>query len=101
MKRYQRYLGRAARRDSAAYIFDLQGSCVRLIPAHVLGELLPGETAQVLPAFVGYAATVRDPDSTRRLLESNGVVVLDTSAGDIFVPAKAALGAAVTFRQAQ
>jgi catechol 2,3-dioxygenase-like lactoylglutathione lyase family enzyme len=101
VKRYQRYLGRSARRNGAAYIFDLQKSCVRLIPAAVLGEIWPGETAPVPPAFVGYAVTVRDLGSTRRLLESNGLVVLDTTAGDIFVPAKAALGAAVTFRQVQ
>jgi hypothetical protein len=99
VKRYQRYLGRAARRDGATYIFDLQQSCVRLIPERRLGEILPGETASMLPAFVGYAVTVRDLGLTRRLLESNGVVVLDTSADGIFVPAKAALGAAVTFRQ--
>ncbi|GAC1359120.1 MAG: VOC family protein [Ktedonobacteraceae bacterium] len=101
VKRYQRYLGRFARRDGAAHIFDLQGSCVRLIPESRLGEILPGETAQALPAFVAYAVAVRDPGSTRRLLERNGLVVRDTSTGDIFVPAQAALGAAIIFRQAQ
>lgn len=101
VKRYQRYLGRAARRDGATHIFDLQESCVRLIPESWLGEIFPDETARVLPAFVGYAVAVRDLGSTRRLLESNGLVVLDTLAGDIFVPAQAALGAAVTFRQAE
>ena len=101
VKRYQRYLGRAARRDGAASIFDLQQSCVRLIPERWLGELLPGEAAPMLPTFVGYAVAVRDLGSTRRLLESNGVIVLDTPTGDIFVPAKAALGAAVIFRQAR
>ncbi len=101
VKRYQRYLGRAARRDGTAYVFDLQQSSVRLIPGSRLGELLPGETAPVLPAFVGYTVTVRDLGSTRRLLESNGLLVRDTSNGDIFVPAQAALGAAVIFRQAE
>jgi hypothetical protein len=101
VKRYQRYLGRVAQRDGMAHIFDLQGSYVKLIPENRLGELLPGETVQALPAFVAYAVAVRDPGSTRRLLESNGLVVRDTSAGDIFVPAQAALGAAVIFRQAQ
>lgn len=100
VKRYERYLGRAARRDGAAYLFDLQGSGVRLIPASALAALLPGETAQALPAFVAYAVAVRDAGSTRRLLEGNGLVVRDTPAGDYFVPAKAALGAAVLFRQA-
>lgn len=101
VKRYERYVGGAARMDGAAYVFDLQGACVRLIPASVLGELLPGETAQALPAFVAYAVAVRDLGSTHRLLESNAVAVRNTPTGDIFVPAQAALGAAVIFRQAQ
>lgn len=101
VKRYQRYLGRVARRDGATHIFDLQRSCVRLVPTSRLGDILPSETAQALPAFVAYTVAVRDPGSTRRLLESNGVVVHDTPTGDIFVPAKTALGTAVIFRQAQ
>lgn len=99
VERYQRYLGSVARRDGATYIFDLQGSSVRLIPASTLKEILPGETAQALPAFVAYAVSVHDLDSTRKLLEENGLVVHTTTTGDIFVPARAALGAAIIFRQ--
>ncbi len=100
VERYQRYLGRAARRDGAARVFDLQESSVRLIPASALATMLPGETTPVLPAFVAYAVAVHDLNSTRRLLENNGVVVNAEPSGGIFVPAKAALGAAVIFRQA-
>lgn len=99
VERYQRYLGSKARRDGAAQIFDLQKSCVKLIPESHLTMMLPGETAPALPAFVAYAVAMRDLDSTRRLLESNGVVVNAESSGGIFVPAKVALGAAVIFRQ--
>lgn len=101
VERYQRYLGSNARRDGAAHIFDLQKSCVKLIPESYLAMMLPGETAPALPAFVAYAVAVRDLDSTRRLLESNDVVVNAEPSGGIFVPAKAALGAAVIFRQVE
>jgi len=101
VERYQRYLGRGARRDGAARVFDLQESCVRLIPASGLREILPNETAPALPAFVAYAVAVRDPGSTRRWLENNGLVVNAEPSGGIFVPARAALGAAVIFRQVE
>ena len=101
VERYQRYLDRLARRDGAARVFDLQESCVRLIPESWLGEFLPGETAPALPAFVAYAVSVRDPGSTWRWLEDNGLTVNAAPAGGIFVPAKAALGAAVIFRQVE
>lgn len=98
--RYQRYLGRAARRDNATYVFDLKQSYVRLIPESGLGDLLPGETASALPAFVAYAVAVRDLGSTRRWLEDHGFPVNAEGSGGIFVPSKAALGAVVIFRQA-
>jgi hypothetical protein len=101
VERYQRYLGRVARRDGAARVFDLRQSCVKLIPASWLGDLLPGETAPALPAFVAYAVAVRDLRSTRRWLEDSGLAVKVEPSDGIFVPAKAALGAAVIFRQAR
>jgi catechol 2,3-dioxygenase-like lactoylglutathione lyase family enzyme len=100
VERYQRYLGRVARRDGAARVFDLQESCVKLVPENWLASVLPGETAPALPAFVAYAVAVRDLASTRRWLENNGMGVHAEPAGGIFVPAKAALGAAVIFCQA-
>ena len=101
VERYQRYLGRPARQDGAARVFDLRESCVKLIPASLLAKMLPDETAPALPAFVAYAVAVRDLDSTHRLLESNGVTVRAEPSGGIFVPARDALGAAVIFRQAR
>jgi Glyoxalase-like domain len=99
VERYQRYLGRVVRKDGAAYVFDLSQSCVRLIPASSLGESMPGETAPALPAFVAYAVAVRDLDATRRWIENNGFVVKAEPTGGIFVPARAALGVAIIFRQ--
>ena len=101
VERYQRYLGRVARREGVARIFDLQQSCVRLIPVSSLQAFLPGETAPALPAFVAYAVAVRDPGSTRRWLESSGLDVHLGPSGDIFIPARAALGAAIIFRKAR
>lgn len=101
VERYQRYLGRVARRNGAARVFDLEQSCVRLTSASRLGEILPGETAPALPAFVAYAVAVRDPGSTCRWLENNGLAVNAEPSGGIFVPAKAALGTAVIFRQVE
>ena len=73
---------------------------MKLVPENWLASVLPGETAPALPAFVAYAVAVRDLVSTRRWLENNGMGVHAEPAGGIFVPAKAALGAAVIFRQA-
>ena len=101
VERYQRYLGRVARKDGATRVFDLQDSCVKLIPASWLAMILPGETAPALPAFVAYTVTVHDLGSTRKLLENNRLIVHEVPTGGIFVPAKAALGAAVIFRQTQ
>lgn len=99
--RYQRYLAHVARKDGAAYVFDLKQSSVRLIPASRLGETMPGETAPALPAFTAYTVAVRDLDATRRWLENNGFTVNTEPGGGIFVPARAALGAAIIFRQAR
>ncbi len=99
VERYQRYLGHPGRIDGAACVFDLQASAVRLIPASVLGALLPGEIPPDLPAFVAYAVTVHDLRATHTLLENNRLPVHEMPAGGVFVPARAALGAAVIFRQ--
>lgn len=99
VERYQRYLGRVAQRDNVAYVFALRHSCVRLIPESRLRDILPSETAPALPAFVAYAVAVHDLAVTRSWLENNGLVVNAEPSGGIFVPAEAALGAAVIFRQ--
>jgi catechol 2,3-dioxygenase-like lactoylglutathione lyase family enzyme len=96
--RYATYLSRTARDEGAARVFELEGSRVALVASDRLGELLPGEQAPALPALVAYTVAVRDADATRVYLEGNGVPVRTSGAGDVFVPAEAALGAAVVFR---
>ncbi|MFC5744326.1 VOC family protein [Actinomadura rugatobispora] len=70
-----------------------------VVPASALAGLLPGERPAALPAFAGYAVSVRDIAATERLLRGNGVPATRTGRGEVLVPAAAALGTAITFRQ--
>ena len=66
--------------------------------AYELGRLR-SSTWRALP--VAFAVAVRELTATRKLLEGNGVPLAVTPAGDLFVPATAAAGAAVIFRQSR
>jgi len=101
VQRYQRYLGRPARKVGPTRIFDLRHACVRIVPVSALGAILPGQSAPCLPAFAAYTVAVHDLASTRTLLEGNGLCVCDAPDASIFVPASAALGASIVFRQAR
>jgi len=79
-------------------VFDLGEGEVILLPGGALYDFLPGEVAPALPAFVAYAAKVRDLHATRALLATSRMPVTDSPTGGIFVSAKAALGAALIFR---
>ncbi|UNO41502.1 VOC family protein [Streptomyces sp. MST-110588] len=98
--RYTRYLGHSARPQGPAQVLDLDGAALTLVPASGLAALLPGEQPATLPALAGYTVAVRDLSLTRDLLHRNGLPTRETPSGDIFVPADAALGTAVVFRQA-
>jgi hypothetical protein len=60
---------------------------------------LPGERAPTIHALVGYGVAVRDAVAIEDLLRASGFSPAKSRAGDLFVPADAALGAAVIFRQ--
>ncbi|MFD3813932.1 VOC family protein [Streptomyces rubiginosohelvolus] len=96
--RYTTYLDRSPRQEGQALVFDLDGAALRLVPSSALPTTLPGEEPSALPALVAYTVTVRDLPLARDLLHRNGVPVRETPAGDLFVPAEAALGTAVVFR---
>ncbi|WP_438022150.1 VOC family protein [Sorangium sp. So ce233] len=98
-RRYEKYLGRPARADGPARVFELDGSRLTLVADADLEAILPGERAPALPAFVAYAVAVRDIDVARKLLEENGFPLKRSASGDLFVPAAAALGAAILFRE--
>ncbi|MEV0195063.1 VOC family protein [Nonomuraea sp. NPDC050691] len=94
-RRYGAYFGRA--RGGRVTRFDRAN--VTVVAASALAGLLPGEHPAALPAFVGYTVSVRDIAATERLLRGNDVPVARTGRGELFVPADAALGAAIIFRQ--
>ena len=98
-RRYEKYLSRTARSEGAMRVFDLEASRIVLVPDTELEEILPGEKAPALPAFVACGVAVRDIDTARRLLEENGFSAMSRPQGDVFVPSAEALGAAVIFRQ--
>ncbi|NRQ35913.1 VOC family protein [Nonomuraea sp. NN258] len=96
-RRYETYLGHAASGTS----FELGGGRVTLVPASGLGALLPGERPPAqLPGFAGYVVLVRDLEVAERFLRARGVPLTQTPSGDLFVPAAAAHGVAIAFRQA-
>ncbi|MFC9890272.1 VOC family protein [Streptomyces pilosus] len=99
-QRYEAYLGRSARQEGAAQVFDLYGATLTLVPDSDLATLLPGERPRALPALVGYTVLVRDLAVTCDLLRRNGLPVREIPSGDMFVSADAALGTAVVFRSA-
>lgn len=72
---------------------------VRVVGASELPRLLPGERPPALPAFVAHVLSVRDIGTTERYLRGNDVPVTRRGPREVFVPAQAALGAAVVFRQ--
>jgi len=94
-RRYGTYFGQA--RDGQAGHFDRAN--VKVVAASSLADLLPGERPVALPAFVAYAVSVGDIAATERLLRDNDVPITRTGPGEMFVPADAALGVAIIFRQ--
>jgi hypothetical protein len=64
-----------------------------------LDARFPGERARGLPAIVACTVAVADLGRTTELLRGNAVAHRATTGGDLFVPADAALGAAIVFRQ--
>jgi hypothetical protein len=98
--RYERYLARPAAGAGAVRTFELDGARVTLVAASGLDGVLPGERTPVSPAFAGYVVAVRRLPAARRLLADAGFPLRETLTGELFVPAAAALGTAVVFRQA-
>ena len=97
-RRYARYLQRPARRTGPLRVFELDDSSVMIVPQSGLDAVLPGEVPSDLPAFVGYGVAVANLSVIRDLLERAELPMRTAPAGSCFVPAAAALGAAVIFR---
>jgi hypothetical protein len=95
--RYAGYLDRRPRREGPALVFDMPDGQLTVVALSGLDALLPGERPPVLPAFVGCTIEVVDVGRTQDLLHDAGLPVHRTPVGLPFVPASAALGAAVAF----
>jgi hypothetical protein len=79
-------------------VFDVGPAQVTLVTPPMLEHLLPGERPPALPAFVAAVVRVRDPGITREVLDRSGLPSQTTATGSLFVPASAALGAAIVFQ---
>ncbi|WP_282691953.1 VOC family protein [Streptomyces sp. CC208A] len=88
-ERYERYLGLPASAPGP----------VTLLTGTDLRRLLPGEEPPALPALVACTLAVPDLARVRALLADNGLPVRETARGELFVPAEAALGTALIFRE--
>ncbi|WP_329389674.1 VOC family protein [Streptomyces sp. NBC_01351] len=88
-ERYEQYLDRPISTEGP----------VTLLTRADLSDLLPGEVPPALPAFVACTVAVPDIARVRALLAENGLPVRETARGEPFVPAEAALGAALIFRE--
>jgi hypothetical protein len=100
VRRYARYLQRSAHSDGPLQVFDLGGTRVLIVPNSALDSVLPGEVPPDLPAFVGYDLAVHDLGATQDVLERAEFPVRTLPVGGLYVPATAALGAAVIFHAA-
>jgi hypothetical protein len=97
--RYAAMLGHPGEGDSRRWAFQLRVGRMEIIAASALEEVLPGETAPVLPFFAGHAVAVADVAAARALVKGNGIATHDLPDG-FFVRAEDAHGTAVIFRQA-
>jgi catechol 2,3-dioxygenase-like lactoylglutathione lyase family enzyme len=98
--RYERYLHRSATFDGPNAAFDLGSSRLVLTTPAALAAHLPGERPHATPAFCAYTVDVADLSAAEEHLRTEGVPLRRTADGRPFIPAEAALGAAVVFQQA-
>jgi hypothetical protein len=96
--RYATLLGRPGAGDARRWAFQLRVGRMEIISASALAEVLPGETAPVLPFFAAHAVAVSSLPTARTLVEGNGIATHDLPGG-FFVRAGDACGAAVIFRE--
>lgn len=100
VRRWSRIVGRPHRDDGPRRVFNLGTASIELIPDAALPDVLPGESAPLLPMFAAQTVTVADVTGARRLIDGAGLPTHDLPAGNhprtgFFVPAVAAAGAAL------
>ncbi|WP_018349322.1 VOC family protein [Longispora albida] len=98
--RYAAYLGRSATGTATVRHFELGDATVTVAAASAVPDLFPGSgQALPLPSFLSSTVEVADLAETRDYLLSAGFAPAATSTGDLAIPASAALGMTIVFRQ--
>jgi catechol 2,3-dioxygenase-like lactoylglutathione lyase family enzyme len=98
--RYERYVDRSATFDGPNAVLGLGPSRLVLTTPAALAARLPGEQAYATPTLCAYTVDVADLAAAEAYLRAQGVPLRRTADGLPFIPAEAALGAAVVFQQA-
>jgi hypothetical protein len=99
-ERYERYLGIPSSREASTSSFDLGSSRLTLTTRSALAARLPGEQPPTTPALAAYTIEVVDLAAAGDYLRDKGVELRRSADGQPFIPAKAALGAAIILEQA-
>jgi catechol 2,3-dioxygenase-like lactoylglutathione lyase family enzyme len=99
--RYEAYLHRSATFDGPNAVFDLGPSRLVLTTPAALAAHLPGEKPYATPALSACTIDVADLAAAEDRLRAQGVPLRRTADGRPFIPAEAALGAALVFQQAR
>jgi hypothetical protein len=94
--RYTKIIGAAPADDGPRKAFQLRLGRLELVPASKFDEILPGETAPVLPFIAAHTVKVADLAAAKSLIEGNGVATVDLDDG-FFVGAADAFGGSVVF----
>jgi len=94
--RYTTLLDVEVRQNGPRSVFALEHNRVEFVPESAMAQVLPGETAPVLPYVAAQTITVADLAAARALVEGNGVPTR-TVDGGFLVGAAAAFGAATIF----
>ncbi|MGA8116464.1 MAG: VOC family protein [Actinocatenispora sp.] len=98
LERYRTLLDATPHDDGPRHVFPLRRGRVELVPASAMDEVLPGESAPVLPFMAALTVTVADLGTARSVVRGNGVAVHEVRDG-FFVRAADARGAAVVFTE--
>jgi predicted unusual protein kinase regulating ubiquinone biosynthesis (AarF/ABC1/UbiB family)/catechol 2,3-dioxygenase-like lactoylglutathione lyase family enzyme len=96
--RYESYIDQRAEQRGFAWVIDVGMADLVIVPGSRVSELLPGERAPALPAFVAHGYRVVDLEETTTFLERGGIPLSKTDCGDLLVSARDAAGAAILFR---
>jgi catechol 2,3-dioxygenase-like lactoylglutathione lyase family enzyme len=100
-ERYERYLGVPPEYTDESATFDLATGRISLTTPAGLAARLPGERPHTVPGLSAYAIEVADLAATEDFLRAQGIALHRSADGRPFIPAAAALGAAVVLQQAE